>query len=201
MELFTIDRTAEAELEAKGSRFLAYLVPIEHFAYHLAELRGSHRKASHHVTASRRMAASGQIEDQASDDGEPAGTSGMPALRVLMGAGLVDAGVIIVRYFGGTKLGTGGLARAYSGAAARAVETAKLRPWFRLVQRHVTCNFATLSEIERRIADFALTVVAREFDADGASFLLEGPEETMRGIDWPRGVDVSGGDVATQSPE
>ena len=188
MEHFTLDRAASAELEAKGSRFIAHLVPLAAFDDRLAALRIENRKASHHVTASRKMVANGQIEEQASDDGEPAGTSGMPALRVLMGAGLVDTAVIIVRYFGGTKLGTGGLARAYSGAAARAVEAARLRPWFRLVRLHLRCDFATMSDVERIIGAPGLTVISREFTAEGAEFLLEGPEQVIAAADWPRGV-------------
>lgn len=126
MPLFTVEQEYYAELEEKKSRFLAFLVPHVDFASRLAELRDEHKKANHHVTAFRRMLPEGRIEEGGKDDGEPAGTSGMPTLKTLIGSDLVDVGVIIVRYFGGTKLGTGGLARAYSGAANLAIREANL---------------------------------------------------------------------------
>ena len=191
MEYFTIDREAFGELEAKGSRFLAHLVPIERFETRLDELRAQHRKANHHVTASRRIDALDRLVEQASDDGEPAGTSGRPTLRVLEGAQLVQAGVIITRYFGGTKLGTGGLARAYSGAAAQAIKAAKLRPWQRLAQAKLHVPVAMTDEIERIVASAKLAVLSRDFDPDGGVLLIEGPEKTLHGIEWPRGIRTS----------
>jgi uncharacterized YigZ family protein len=124
MSLFTIIKPAAAELDEKGSRFIGHLVPYAEFESRLAVLREDHRKASHHVTAFRRMRPDNRVEEGAKDDGEPAGTSGMPTLKVLIGANLVDAGIITVRYFGGTKLGAGGLARAYAGTALRTIEAA-----------------------------------------------------------------------------
>jgi len=178
-------RAASAELEVKGSRFIAVLVPIAQYNDRLATIRREHRKASHHVTATRRMTNSDGIDESASDDGEPAGTSGMPTLRVLMGAGLVDAGMIVTRYFGGTKLGTGGLARAYSGAAALAVEGAALVPWHRIVTRRVEAEFARASALEQRLAGLDLTVLTREYTETGVTLTVRGPEERVAEADLP----------------
>jgi|FLOH01.1.fsa_nt_gi uncharacterized YigZ family protein len=110
------------EYEDRGSRFLTYVfhAPEEAvFQQRLAELRAEHPKACHHCWAWRIGKAY-----RFSDDGEPGGTAGRPMLQVLEGSGLEDIGAICVRYFGGTKLGTGGLARAYSAATAQGVQEA-----------------------------------------------------------------------------
>jgi uncharacterized YigZ family protein len=179
MSHVTIHTPATAELEEKGSRFLGFLVPWADFETTLAHLRMEHRKASHHVTAFRHMLPDNRIEEGAKDDGEPAGTSGMPTLKVLIGANLVDAGVIIVRYFGGTKLGAGGLARAYSGTALRTIEAATLIAWHRTVARTIICAFDEMSYMERRVSAAGLTVTARDFTETGVELTVEGPEELV----------------------
>lgn len=113
----SVSQTTVAELEVKQSRFIAHLVPITDFDHLLEQLKSDHPKARHFVTASRYLNHYEQIEESFSDDGEPKGTSGMPTLKVLQGNHLINVGLITVRYFGGTKLGTGGLVRAYGDAA------------------------------------------------------------------------------------
>jgi uncharacterized YigZ family protein len=185
MAWMTVKTEAMAELEAKGSRFIAVLVPLAHYDARLAEIRVTHRKASHHVTATRRMTDANTVEDHASDDGEPAGTSGMPTLKTLMGADLVDAGMIVTRYFGGTKLGTGGLARAYSGAAARAIERAHPVPWHRIVTRTVTAAFADTAALEQRMDTLGLTVIDRAYTEDGVTLTVRGPEAKVADAPLP----------------
>jgi uncharacterized YigZ family protein len=182
MSLFTIIKPAAAELDEKGSRFIGHLVPYAEFESRLAVLREDHRKASHHVTAFRRMRPDNRVEEGAKDDGEPAGTSGMPTLKVLIGANLVDAGIIIVRYFGGTKLGAGGLARAYAGTALRTIEAATLAPWHRIVSRTVSCTFDDLSSLEQRIAAAGLTVISRDYTDIGLTIDIEGPEDAIASV-------------------
>ncbi len=179
MPNYTISASTTSELEERGSRFIGHLVPWAEFDDRLATLRKVHRKASHHVTAFRRMLPDNRIEEGAKDDGEPAGTSGMPALKVLIGADLVDVGIIVVRYFGGTKLGTGGLARAYAGTALRTVEAATLLPWHRIVSRTVTCPFQDMSSMEQRIAASGLNVVDRAYSDTGVTISIEGPEHAV----------------------
>ncbi|AXS39630.1 YigZ family protein [Breoghania sp. L-A4] len=179
MALQTITTECLGELEDRKSRFLASLVPIAAFDARLSELRAEHRKANHHVTAFRRMMDDGRIEEGARDDGEPAGTSGMPCLKVLQGAELVDVGVIIVRYFGGVKLGGGGLARAYSGAVQNAIERSDRRPWLRMGRKTVTAGFNESSALEQRAAQAGLTIEARVFDETGVSLTLSGPADML----------------------
>jgi uncharacterized YigZ family protein len=179
MALKTVTREFEGFLEDRKSRFLAHLVPIELFERRLDELRKAHRKANHVVTAHRRLLDDGRIEESGKDDGEPAGTSGIPTLRVLQGSGLIDCAVLIVRYFGGTKLGGGGLARAYSGAAQDAINNAELVPFRKIARKTVSADFASGSELERRVEDMSLSVVARDYTEDGVTLTVEGPEEDL----------------------
>ena len=179
VDLRTIETEHFAELEEKKSRFLAFLVPIEQFDARLEALRVEHRKANHHVTAFRRIYDDDHIEEGAKDDGEPAGTSGMPMLKVLIGRGLINCGVIVVRYFGGTKLGAGGLARAYSGAASRAIDQANLIPWERVRQTTITGRFDQTADIERQISLLALHVMDRHYHETGVDILVEGPEAKL----------------------
>lgn len=182
MSFYTIEAESFAELEEKKSRFLAFLVPIAQFDEKLSQLRAEHRKANHHVTAFRRMRGDGRIEEGAKDDGEPGGTSGMPVLKTLIGSNLVDAGIIVVRYFGGTKLGTGGLARAYSGAAGLAIAQAGLCAWHRMVRAKLESDFASSSDLETRIQQAGVIVIERIYSETGVEIEVEGPEARVNSL-------------------
>ncbi len=106
-----------------NSHFIATLAPVfsvEEARSFIERVRREFHDASHNVPAYRIGGGSAVIE-HCSDDGEPSGTAGRPALAVLNGSGLGDAAVVVTRYFGGTKLGTGGLVRAYSEAVRMVV--------------------------------------------------------------------------------
>lgn len=179
MPFKTITREYEGFLEDRKSRFLAFLVPVGQFEVRLEELRKEHRKANHIVTAHRRLLDDGRIEESGKDDGEPAGTSGMPTLRVLQGAELINCAVLIVRYFGGTKLGGGGLARAYSGATQDAISNAELIPFQKFATKTVSADFASSSEMEQQISSLGLTIVSREYTETGVNLTVEGPEDDL----------------------
>lgn len=180
MALHTITDEAYAELEEKKSRFLAYLVPMDQFYARLEELRIEHKKANHHVTAFRLIHEDDRIEEGAKDDGEPAGTSGMPMLKVLIGRNLINLGVIVVRYFGGTKLGAGGLARAYSGVASKAIDAADLVLWQRVLSETVSCRFDQMSDMERQISLLDLEVQGRDFTESGVEISVQGPVDQLQ---------------------
>ncbi|MHA7774019.1 IMPACT family protein [Roseibium sp. M-1] len=179
MAFKTVTREFEGFLEDRKSRFLAHLVPVDLFDTRLEELRKEHKKANHIVTAHRRLLEDDRVEESGKDDGEPAGTSGMPTLRVLQGAELINCAVLIVRYFGGTKLGGGGLARAYSGAAQDAINNSELVPFQKILTRTVKADFASSSELERRIENLGLTVIARNYTEDGVTLTVEGPDKVL----------------------
>lgn len=121
----TLAGAGESALVDRKSRFLGFAAPFDDVPAaerYLADLRKRFAAASHVVFAFRLVRP--EQYSRFSDDGEPKGTAGPPLLDVLTAAGLVQCGVFVVRYFGGTLLGTGGLVRAYGKAAAAAVEAA-----------------------------------------------------------------------------
>jgi uncharacterized YigZ family protein len=123
----TVRSEAEAELVVEKSRFIAYVTPASSKGeadIFFEKIRKLHRQATHNVPAC--VIGENRLVQWASDDGEPSGTSGAPILRMLIEEGLSDVAVIVTRYFGGVKLGTGGLVRAYTAAAKRGVEAAGL---------------------------------------------------------------------------
>lgn len=121
----TVVRAAEHQTSIKGSRFLARVVPIDDAGgavRHLDRARREHPDASHHCSAWRFGA-----RYAADDDGEPGGTAGRPMLDVILKRDLDRLAIVCIRWFGGTKLGAGGLARAYGGSAAKALDAAGSR--------------------------------------------------------------------------
>lgn len=120
---------AEAQIVEKKSRFLAETAAVhseEEAAAFLESVRKKYWDARHHCSAW--TVGFRQPLTHASDDGEPSGTAGRPILDVLTGADLTDAMIVVTRYFGGTLLGTGGLVRAYQGAAREALAASVTAP-------------------------------------------------------------------------
>ena len=124
----TLAATGVAEIEVSRSRFLAEASRVEteeDARAAIVRVRRAHPDARHHCTAFV-LGPRREIE-RSNDDGEPSGTAGAPILDTLRGADLTDAVVVVTRWFGGTLLGTGGLARAYGDAARAALEAAGIR--------------------------------------------------------------------------
>lgn len=112
------------ETWVKNSHFIASIAPaftVEEAKAFITEIKGNHADASHNVPVYL-IGFGASIVEHSSDDGEPSGTAGRPALSVLKGSGLGDTALVITRYFGGTKLGTGGLVKAYSNSARLAID-------------------------------------------------------------------------------
>ncbi|MDX1415525.1 MAG: YigZ family protein [Candidatus Promineifilaceae bacterium] len=107
------------EIKVLNSRFIATAAPvftIDEAKDFINQIKAEYSDASHNVPAYI-IGYGSSVTAHCNDDGEPSGTAGRPVLSVLQGSGLGDAAIVVTRYFGGTKLGTGGLVRAYSGAA------------------------------------------------------------------------------------
>lgn len=146
----------------KGSRFIATAFPtvdeVQAKAA-LAELRAEMPDATHHCSAWR--IASPSLE-RANDDGEPGGSAGRPILAQIQGHELVNATVIVTRYYGGTKLGVGGLVRAYGSAAGAALDAARTAPYVATVQYRIEHGYPFSSDVERAL----LEAEAETLDAD-----------------------------------
>lgn len=123
----SIEKNISDEIIIKKSRFITYLFPIENeeaFQERLSKIKKEHYKANHHCYAY--ILGQDALIQRMSDDGEPSGTAGLPMLEVLKHNELTFIGAITVRYFGGIKLGAGGLIRAYSSAVSEALQKAPL---------------------------------------------------------------------------
>ncbi len=123
-----IKKSVEASIRVKGSRFLGRAFPVEDavgFKDVLQIRSKEYHDATHHCWGYR-VISGDRIDEASSDAGEPSGTAGKPILSVVSGRNLFNVGVIITRYFGGTKLGTGGLVRAYGECAGATLDRAQV---------------------------------------------------------------------------
>jgi len=163
----TVAEGKVAELKVKGSRFLGQAFRVETLLGGracLEAVRRQHHKATHHCWALRLPPPRAPLE-QVDDDGEPAGTAGPPILSILRAEGLLEVLVVVTRYFGGTKLGKGGLVRAYGqGAKLALLGAARVRIFCdkRLV---IACSYDDLGAVEAVLARAAadLSRVQRDF--------------------------------------
>ena len=154
---------AEAEVRDRGSRFRARLVPCrdETAAREaLAAIATTDADATHHCWAWR---LGDPPHERAADAGEPAGTAGVPILRALAGAGVSDALLVVTRWFGGTKLGKGGLARAYGFAAREAVAAARLERRVPTVELLIEAPFTQLGAVRRLLALPGIELLAESY--------------------------------------
>ena len=168
-------------LEVKQSKFIAHLVPYTDYESTLNKLQQEHPKARHFVTAYRYLNEYGQIVESSSDDGEPKGTSGKPSLIVLQGKALINTAVIIVRYFGGTKLGTGGLVRAYSDAVNLVIEKAELFPYKELVEKNISCDYTDVGKVEYACRSEDVLIKEKIFDSK-VTFIIEAPKKQIESL-------------------
>ena len=123
----TLEAEAKTEFKELGSKFLTIGLPcdsIESFENRLAEIKKEHYDTTHHCYGWRINPF--DVTEFAQDDGEPTGTAGLPILNQLRSANLCNTGIIVVRYYGGTKLGKSGLIKAYGSSAEQCIEQAKL---------------------------------------------------------------------------
>ena len=174
----TIKKLSAATIEIKKSKFHSFLVPYEEFDAKLKELKSLHPKARHFVTAYRYLNEFNQIVEASSDDGEPKGTSGKPTLKVLQGYDLVNVGVITIRYFGGTLLGTGGLVRAYSQAVSEAVLKNELIPFEKLIEDSISVDYELTSKLEYLLKKHNIKVIDRSF-LDGITYKILGKQKDI----------------------
>lgn len=150
----TIEGPIEATFEEKRSEFLAFLYPIQsrdEAPSHVALLRERFPDARHHCWAYILGAADQPQNAAFNDDGEPGGTAGKPMLHVLTQRGAGDCCAIVVRYFGGIKLGAGGLVRAYGQAVSQALDKAQWKTILPKETLQLCCGF----EDERHIRHLA----------------------------------------------
>jgi len=167
------------ETEVKRSRFIATVARVDTEAEAravVASARASYPDASHHCVAYV-LEGNGVTTAHTSDDGEPSGTAGVPMLKVLTSAGLVNVVAVVTRYFGGVKLGAGGLARAYGGAVADAV--AVMPRVVRQVRQvwAVHLPYADAGRVQEELLRDDVTVVGVSHDETGVRLRLTMPDD------------------------
>jgi len=172
----SIEQPTVATYEVKRSKFIAHLVPIEAFEGMQERLRAEHPKSRHVVYALRYLNEFDQIVENSSDDGEPKGSSAPPALNVLRGEEMINVAVLIVRYFGGIKLGIGGLVRAYGSAVKEVIAQADLIPYEKRMEYRFKTTYSEVQKSEYLLAKCGISTTEREFLADGVAWVVWGTE-------------------------
>ncbi len=168
----TLAAAAEAETRVKASVFLALAVPVqseEEARAVLAKREKAMWDATHHCSAWRLRDGTAR----ANDAGEPSGSAGAPILAAIEGAGLADLVVIVTRWYGGTKLGVGGLVRAYGEAAALALGEAPRRWGVPAVRLHVAYAYAHTAAVMRAIERAGAAEVEHGYDHGGTGGTVE----------------------------
>lgn len=185
--MLTIETSFTFITEVNRSKFITYFVPISEYDGLQEKLKNENPKASHVVYAVRYLNEFGQVVENSSDDGEPKGCAGLPALNVLRGENLINCAVLIVRYFGGIKLGTGGMARAYALAVKQVLNKASVIPYI----KEITYIFSTAyNEVDRtlyKLKQLDLTNYERDFDVDKVVWKLTGSEEKIERLKQEKG--------------
>lgn len=162
---FTIAAPVETLYKIKSSKFLTYAYPIEsedEVAPLIEALRKRHYDATHHCYAWR-LGAGGE-RFRANDDGEPSSTAGKPILGQMLSREITNCLIVVVRYFGGTKLGVSGLIEAYRDSAAEAIDAAEVVERTVDVRVVVSFSYIAMNGVMKVIKEIQPTIVSQEFD-------------------------------------
>lgn len=161
----TIAEPAEAIFKDKSSKFLAFAYPVtaaEQVKEYVDGLKKRFYDATHHCYAYR-MGVNGE-EFRVNDDGEPSGTAGRPILGQMMSAGVTDCLVVVVRYFGGTKLGVPGLINAYKESAAAVLEAGRIVEKTEDTIFDIVFPYVNMNDIMKIVKDEQPQILSQNFD-------------------------------------
>ncbi len=171
----TLAKNAQAETNVKHSKFIAFCFPVSDPDEAEDYVRGV-KKQFPDATHAPYAYVTGENGEKfrASDDGEPSGTSGVPILETIKRQGLTYAAVVVVRYFGGIKLGTGGLARAYADAAEEAISVAGKASFDKCSVYFVKCEYSCYSTLQNKVISLGGQILSSDFDS-GATLTVAIP--------------------------
>ncbi len=142
------------------------MVDIRDFESKHQELKLKHKKANHIVYALRRVEPNGQIFEKSIDDGEPKGCGGAPVLSRLRGEDIVDCVIFVVRYFGGIKLGAGGMVRAYGNSAKSVIDVAEFTPYKKVSEFKFKSSYSDIRKIEYQLKNLGIQKVEKSFESE-----------------------------------
>jgi len=172
---FTLLAPCDYREEIRKSRFIALAAPVTSAAEAQAFIAAhSDTNASHNCWAWK----VGQ-QYRFSDDGEPGGTAGRPILAAIEAQDMDQVAVLVIRWYGGIQLGTGGLARAYGGSANKCLQTAERRELIERIACSCHCGFAELPILKARLAELDCLLQAESYDATGADLQLAVPPQRV----------------------
>ena len=175
----TVDSAYKSLTEVNRSKFITHLVPIPEYDGLQAKLKSEHPKANHVVYALRYLNEYDQVVENSSDDGEPKGCAGTPALNVLRGEELINCAVLIVRYFGGIKLGTGGMARAYAMAVKDVLKVADVVVFEKQIEYQFSTTYTEVDKTLYTLKQLGITQYERDFGIEGVEWKIIGSEEKI----------------------
>ena len=173
-----VQKEFNTTLEVKKSKFITYICPYDNFKTLLVRLKKEHPKAKHFVYAYRYLNEFDQIVENSSDDGEPKGTSGRPSLNVLNGASIINTAIITIRYFGGIKLGTGGLVKAYSDTVNLVCSNSDFIMYEKLEEYNLEVTYTKLSKVEYQLNEIGIKIIKKEF-SEKVNLVLETTNEKL----------------------
>jgi uncharacterized YigZ family protein len=166
--LHTLVAPCQYAVEIRKSRFLAHAAPVASAAQALEFLREVGTPAASHNCWAYRIDA----DYRSSDDGEPGGSAGRPILQAIDSQGMDRVMVVVTRWFGGIKLGVGGLVRAYGGTAAECLRRAARRPIVAMTRLQVHCDFADAALLKARLVQLGASIEHEALTADGMELHL-----------------------------
>lgn len=159
-EYLTISGKSEATFRVLGSKFIGIAIPVES-EQEAKEIIEEYRKQFYNATHCCYAYKIGEGEEtyRFNDDGEPSGTAGKPIYGQIRSSNLEDIIILVVRYFGGTKLGTGGLIKAYKAAAQAAIEEAKVLKKVRMAEFELKFDYLQMNEVMKTLKNFEINVL------------------------------------------
>ena len=188
---YTIEGAGESQYKEKMSRFLSFAIPVSD----AEEAKGEVKRFQNRFHDARHvcwayMIGPDRLEWQLNDNGEPSGPAGKPILGQINSFELTNVLVIVVRYFGGIKLGTSGLIAAYREAAREAIEAGSIIQRSEMAQLSFTFPYLSMNDVMRLVKDTGVKVVSQEFD-NACSMTVAMPSDDMERF-TARLLDIDG---------
>ncbi|MCF7824354.1 MAG: YigZ family protein [Candidatus Marinimicrobia bacterium] len=173
------------QIKIKASKFIADIFPVkteDEIESHISEIKKREHNANHHCYAWRLGVGDSEIW-RVNDDGEPAGTAGKPIYQALVGANITNVLAIVTRYFGGTKLGKGGLIRAYSGLIQETMPLVKVRSFIPSKLLICECDFEHANLVYRLMENYEAKLIDQNYGSD-VSIKLRIREDQADPFSW-----------------
>lgn len=177
--------TIQHTTKIKASRFIADIYPAkteDEIQALINEVKKREYTANHHCFAWRIGVGDEEVW-RVNDDGEPAGTAGKPIYQTLVGANITNVLAVVTRYFGGTKLGKGGLMRAYGGTVQEALPLLKKREFIPRVSLECACDFEHANLVYRLIETYGAQLLEQDY-TDGVTIRLRIKKEQADAFSW-----------------